>query len=180
MAKRLRGRKVLMVIASQQFRDEEYAAPRKILESEGAQITVASSSVAPATGMLGMTVTADLLLDQVAPDDYDAVIFVGGMGATEYWENPTAHRLAQRLVAQGKVTSAICLAPMTLANAGLLARKRATMWPSEAEQFKSKGVVYTGKAVERDGRVITGSGPEAAEPFGRAILEALATTPARP
>ena len=171
---RLQGRKVLMVIASREFRDEEYAKPRQIVESEGASVTVACSTLKPATGMLGMTVRPDVLLDQVAPTEYDAVIFVGGMGATEYWDNPAAHRLAQQACAQGKVTSAICLAPMTLANAGLLKAKRATMWPSEAEQFKTKGVVYTGKPVEEDGRVITGSGPEAAEPFGRAIADALA------
>lgn len=177
MGKRLHGRKVLMVIASQQFRDEEYAVPRTLLEQEGAVITVACSSRAPSTGMLGMTVTADLLLKDVNPDDYDAVIFVGGMGATEYWDDATAHRIAQRIHDQGKVTSAICLAPMTLANAGLLKTKRATMWPSEAESFKTKGVIYTGQAVERHGQVITGSGPEAAEQFGREVIEALAAQP---
>jgi len=175
---RVSGRKVLMVIASRQFRDEEYAKPRQILEAAGAEVTVASSSLQPAKGMLGMTVTPDVLLPDVDPGQYDAVIFVGGMGATEFWEDPVAHRIARQTHGQGKVTSAICLAPMTLANAGLLKSKRATMWPSEAAQLKTKGVLYTGKPVEQDGHVITGSGPEAAEAFGQAILEALAT--ARP
>ena len=174
---RLSGRTVLMVIASQQFRDEEYAVPRKILEQEGAAVTVACSALAPATGMLGMTVTPDILLTAVEPKRFDAVIFVGGMGATEYWDNPTAHRLAQQLSQQGKVVAAICLAPMTLANAGLLTAKRATMWPSEAESFKANGVRYTGKPVERDGQLITGSGPEAAESFGRMVADVLAAAP---
>lgn len=170
----LAGRTVLMIIASRQFRDEEYAAPRKILEAAGAAITVASSSPGPATGMLGMTVTPDTTIDRVDPKTFDAVIFVGGMGATEYWDSPVAHRIAQQTAQQGKVTAAICLAPMTLANAGLLTKKRATMWPSEAEAFKTTGALYTGKPVERDGVFITGSGPEAAEPFGRAIRDAMA------
>ena len=171
----LAGRRVLMIIASRQFRDEEYVTPRKILEEAGAAVTVASSKTAPATGMLGMTVTPDTTIDRVDPASYDAVIFVGGMGATEFWDNPVAHRIAQQTVQQGKVTAAICLAPMTLANAGLLTKKRATMWPSEAEPFKTKGVPYTGQPVEQDGLFITGSGPEAAEAFGRAIRDALAT-----
>lgn len=169
----LAGRTVLMIIASRQFRDEEYAAPRKILEAAGAAVTVASSKLGPATGMLGMTVTPDTTIDLVDPTTFDAVIFVGGMGATEFWDSPAAHRIAQQTAQRGKVTAAICLAPMTLANAGLLAKKRATMWPSEAEAFKTKGVLYTGKPVEQDGLFITGSGPEAAEPFGRAIRDAL-------
>ncbi|MBI4227844.1 MAG: DJ-1/PfpI family protein [Candidatus Omnitrophica bacterium] len=176
----LTGRRVVMVIAHDQFRDEEYARPRALLEEAGAAVAVACSKAAPAKGMLGLTVTPDLTIDKVDPNAYDAVIFVGGMGATEYWDSPVAHRIAKTMHGQGKVTSAICLAPMTLANAGLLAQKRATMWPSEAEQFKTKGVVYTGQPVERDGWLITGSGPEAAEAFGRAVRDALAAGSSKP
>lgn len=169
----LTGKRVVMVIASQQFRDEEYQRPRAILEGAGAQVTVASSSLKEAVGMLGLKVRPDILLKDAKVEEFDAVIFVGGMGATEYWENPTAHALAKRAYEAGKPTSAICLAPMTLANAGLLKGRRATIWKDAVGDFKSKGVVYTGRAVERDGKLITGSGPDAAEEFGRALVEAL-------
>jgi len=62
---------------------------------------------------------------------------------------------------------------MTLANAGLLKGRKATIWKDAVADFKTKGVVYTGKAVETDGKIITGSGPEAAEAFGKALAEAL-------
>ncbi len=169
----LSGKKVLMVIASSQFRDEEYQKPRAILEREGASVTVASSSLKEAVGMLGLKVKPDILLESAKMDSFDAVVFVGGMGSTEYWENPTAHALAKTAYDSGKLTSAICLAPMTLANAGLLKGKRATIWRDAAGDFKTKGVVYTAKAVEKDGKLITGSGPEAAEAFGKALVEAL-------
>ncbi len=169
----LNGKKVLMVIASDQFRDEEYQKPRAILEKEGAKVTVASSSLKEATGMLGMKVTADILLKDVKMEEYAAIVFVGGMGATEYWDNPDAHRLAKAAYDAGKPTTAICLAPMTLANAGLLKGKKATIWKDVVGDFKTKGVVYTGKPVETDGKLITGSGPDAAEEFGKALAEAL-------
>lgn len=169
----LAGKKVLMVIASAQFRDEEYQKPRKILEGEGVKVTVASSSLNESTGMLGLKVKPDILLKDAKPEAFDAVIFVGGMGATEYWDNPQAHALAQAIAKAGKPTTAICLAPMTLANAGLLKGKKATIWKDAVGDFKSKGVVYTGASVEKDGVVITGSGPDAAEAFGRALVEAL-------
>ncbi len=169
----LTGKKVLIVIASSQFRDEEYQKPRAILETAGVKVTVASSSLKEATGMLGLQVKPDILLKDAQMREFDAVLFVGGMGATEYWENPTAHALATSAYQSGKPTSAICLAPMTLANAGLLKGKRATIWKDAVADFKTKGVVYTGKAVERDGQLITGSGPDAAEEFGKALVEAL-------
>lgn len=169
----LAGKKVLMVIASSQFRDEEYQKPRAILEGAGIQVTVASSSLNESTGMLGLKVMPDILLKDARMGQYDAVLFVGGMGATEYWENADAHALAQAALQAGKPTSAICLAPMTLANAGLLKGKKATIWKDAVGDFKTKGVVYTGKPVEKDGMLITGSGPDAAEEFGKALLEAL-------
>ena len=169
----LTGRKVLMVISSDKFRDEEYQKPRAVLEKAGVKVTVASSSLKEATGMLGLKAKADILLKDAKMEEYDGVVFVGGMGATEYWESPVAHALARSAHAAGKLTSAICLAPMTLANAGLLKGKRATIWKEVAGDFKTKGVVYTGKAVERDGKLITGSGPEAAEEFAKALLEEL-------
>ncbi len=166
-------KKVLMIIASNQFRDEEYQKPRRILEAAGAQVTVASSSLREATGMLGLKVKPDILLQDARMEEYDAVVFVGGMGSTEYWDNPAAHSLARSAYEQGKLTTAICLAPMTLANAGLLKGKKATIWADVAQEFQTKGVVYTGKPVETDGRIITGSGPDAAEAFGKALVEAL-------
>jgi protease I len=166
-------KKVLMVIASDRFRDEEYQKPRAILEKAGIGVTVASSSLKEAAGMLGMKVKPDILLKDARMEEYDGIVFVGGLGATEYWENPTAHALARVALESGKLTSAICLAPMTLANAGLLKGKRATIWKDVVGDFKTKGVVYTGKAVEKDGYLITGSGPDAAEEFGRALVEAL-------
>lgn len=166
-------KRVLMVIASSQFRDEEYQKPRAILEKAGIGVTVASSRMKEATGMLGLKVEPDLLLKEAKMEEYAAVVFVGGMGATEYWDNPDAHRLAKACCDAGKPTAAICLGPMTLANAGLLKGKRATIWKDAVGDFKTKGVVYTGKPVEKDGRLITGSGPDAAEEFGHALVEAL-------
>ena len=166
-------KKVLMIIASNQFRDEEYQKPREILEAAGIQVTVASSSLEEATGMLGLKAKADILIKDARMEDYDGVVFVGGMGATEYWDHPAAHSLAKSAYEKGKLTSAICLAPMTLANAGLLKGKKATIWADAAKEFQTKGVVYTGKPVETDGKIITGSGPDAAEAFGKALVEAL-------
>ena len=109
------GKSVLMIIASNNFRDEEYLHPREVLENEGAKITIASSTKKEATGMLGTKVVPDILIDEVNIDDYDAVIFVGGSGANEYWENEKAHEIAKKAYEKSKVIGAICIAPVTLA-----------------------------------------------------------------
>ncbi len=78
-------KKVLMVIAPDQFRDEEYLEPRRILEVRGCAVTVASTSIEPATGMLGAVVKPDTTIDKVKAADFDAVVFVGG---AEYTAKP--------------------------------------------------------------------------------------------
>jgi len=95
------------------------------------------------------------------------------MGATEYWNNEIAHNLARAALEKNKIVAAICIAPVTLAKAGLLKGKKATVWSSEANQLKSLGAIYTGKPVERDGLIVTANGPQAAEEFGETILAAL-------
>ena len=172
-AARIEGKTVLMIVAHQNFRDEELFKPRSILEDAGARVTVASSSLDPAKGMLGGTAQPDMLVRDVDAGDYDAVVLIGGAGAKEYWEDESAHAVARRAAEEGKVLAAICIAPVTLANAGLLKGKKVTVWKSEASRVKAKGALYTGSDVETDGRIITADGPEAAEKFGRALVKAL-------
>jgi protease I len=112
-------------------------------------------------------------LKDVKADEYDVVVFVGGSGAKEYWNDLTAHSLAKSAAEKGKLVCAICIAPVTLANAGLLEGKKATVWKGNATALKQKGATYTGADVETDGKFITADGPESAAKFGRAIVRAL-------
>ncbi|HHT9109997.1 MAG TPA: DJ-1/PfpI family protein, partial [Candidatus Brocadiaceae bacterium] len=123
--------------------------------------------------MLGVKVKPDILFTNINIGDYDSVIFVGGTGASEYWDNPTAHKIANSANNAGKIVGAICIAPVTLAKAGLLKDKKATTYSSTVNDIKACGAKYSGADVERDGNIITASGPTAAEKFGEAIVKAL-------
>lgn len=162
-----------MVIAERNFRDEELFQPRQILEKAGIGVSVASVSLKTATGMLGGTCKPDLLLSSVKAEDYNAVVFIGGEGAQQYWKDPAAHGLARDFLKAGKVVAAICIGPMILANAGILKGKKATVWESESTCLKRSGATYTAQRVEKDGKIITAAGPFAAAEFGQAILAAI-------
>jgi protease I len=170
---RLSGKKVLMVIAKNKFRDEEYLEPRKALESAGAIITVASSSLETAEGMLGLKVKPDVLIGSVKEEEFDGIVFVGGGGASEYFDSPVAHKLARSFYDHGKLTSAICIAPATLANAGLLKGKKATSFPSSESALRSNGAVIMKDDVVADGKIVTAVGPQAARKFGEKLVEVM-------
>ena len=169
----LNGKKVLMVVAPRGFRDEEYFEPKKILSDAGAQVVTASLTKGDLYGMLGAKITADILLQEARAADYDAVVFIGGAGAQVYWNNPIAHKLATDAFSAGKITAAICVAPVTLAQAGITKGKRVTCFPSAKADVAAQGAQCTDMRVEVDGNLITASGPEASQEFGQALLNAL-------
>lgn len=171
----LSGKRILILIAPENFRDEEYLVPREHLEKEGAQITVASAQ-RECTGKLGAKVTADLLLDQAEHEcaDYGATIVVGGGGVRQYFDNPAAKNICRFTLEAGKVLAAICAGPGLLAHAGVLQGRTATSHESEADTLRRFGANYTGQAVTVDGKIVTANGPDAAEQFAEKVAEILA------
>lgn len=167
------GKTVALVIAERTFRDEEYQIPKQILEKSGHRVLTVSTSLNEAVGKLGMKVKPDILLKEIINREIDALIFVGGGGSSQYFEDRSAHQLARKVNEQGKIVGAICIAPVILAKAGLLKGKRATVFPDGVKELEKHGAVYTGALVEVDGKIITGSGPEAAEAFGNKLVSLL-------
>jgi putative intracellular protease/amidase len=162
-----------LLIIFDQFEELEYGEPRAVLEKQGINISVASSGTRSVAGSLGKKVQPDVALSEVYTADYDAVVFIGGYSYDE--SNVEAIRIAQEAVAQNKIVAAICIAPITLAKAGVLKDKRATSSMSFAT-LKAAGAVYTSESVVRDGNLITGNGPAASRKFGEAIAAALTAT----
>lgn len=170
----LTEKKVLVILAPKDFRDEEYFKTRVALQANGAQIVTVSKGVEEATGTKGGKVKIDFELDEVKPDDYEAIVFVGGKGAVGYFKNKKVLDLARDFAQKEKVIGAICIAPAILANAGILKGKKATSYSSEKSKLLSKGAKFTGAEVQQDGKIITASGPQASDAFGRKLAEVLA------
>jgi len=178
-ANSLAGKKAVFIIAPRDFRDEELKEPADLLKARGCAVTIACSVLDTAKGMLGAEVKPDVLLKDVKADDFDAVVFVGGSGAGVYFDDPAAHALARDAAANGKIVAAICIAPSTLARAGLLKGKRATAWTSQRDDLETHGAKWSDGPAERDAWLVTGNGPKAAKEFGELLAQALGE-PAKP
>lgn len=161
---------VVLVIAEKNFRDEEYLLPKEVLEKEGLKVITASASLSEATGMLGHKVTPDILLKDVFIDKISALIFIGGGGSKQYFNDEIAINLAKKAQQKGLVHGAICIAPAILANAGVLKNKKATVYPSVVEHIKEQGGIYIEQSVVTDGLLVTANGPDSAKKFGEEIV----------
>ncbi len=166
-------KKVLLIIAPENFRDEELFETKKVLDAAGIKTEVASTKIGIIKGMLGGSQEVKKTILDISIVDYSAIVFVGGAGASVYFDDPIALAIAEEAVRQNKLIAAICIAPSILANAGILRDKKATSFLSEKDNLTKKGAEFTGDSVTIDNRIITASGPEAARDFGWKIVEFL-------
>jgi len=173
-----KNKKVVIIIAFTDFKDEEYFIPKEILEESGIKVVTASNSKGIARSIAKKETKVDISLDELNVADYDAIVFIGGPGCVENLDNQTSYQIAKEAIKQDKVLAAICISPIILAKAGVLKGKKATVWSNPADKspieiLEQNKAVYEDKDVVVDGRIITACGPEAAEEFGKAIVESL-------
>ena len=168
--------KILIVIAPEKFRDEEYSVPAAALQKAGIGYDVASKKRGVCTGMLGTKVNAPLSFEDVEPKTYDGILIVGGGGAQEHlWDDEILGEMVKYFHASAKVVGAICLAPVVLARAGILKGKKATYFnsPVSFREMRAGGAVLVDKAVVTDNRIVTANGPEAAAEFADTFIRIL-------
>ncbi|MBZ3934896.1 DJ-1/PfpI family protein [Methanimicrococcus blatticola] len=172
----MESKKILMIVAPERFRDEEFFEPRTVFEQKGYQVTVGSTRLGKATGALGGEVDVDILIDDALADEYDAIVISGGGGSKVFlWDNSKLHALLNKAFESEKVVSAICISPVVLAKAGLLEGKAASIFPADdaIAEMKKAGADLKGKAVVKDGKIVTANGPECAAEFGETVVSAI-------
>jgi protease I len=166
--------KIAMVIAKEGFRKEELFVPKAIFEQAGFSVSIVSSELGIANGYPDETlINIDVLFEEVYVEEYEAIVYIGGKGAEDLFDNEQAHALAVAFIEQEKVVAAICAAPVILARAGVLDGIKATCFPFYKPDLERRKAIYTSNSVEQDGLIITASGPEVANEFGKKILDAL-------
>lgn len=172
---------VVMIIAPENFRDEEFLVPKSYFEERGHKVVVASTKKGKCRGMLGAVAEAEYSLGGINVSDYDAVVFVGGSGTPLVRKEQAAIKLAQDFTVAGKVVGAICWAPTILAKAGVLKGKKATVWRgpdseygmTTADYLKKAGATVLPQPAVVDGKTITAEGPHAAKKFAEEIEKLL-------
>ena len=166
-------KRAAMIVPSRNFRDEEFFETIKALDAASVQRIVASKRTGIIRGTLGGSFEANMLVNRLQVDDYDAFIFIGGVGASEYVLDPAALNLIREAVEKRKIVAATSTAPSILANAGVLKGVKVTAFWSERDVLIQAGAVYTGIPVEQDMKIITCSSPDAIVPFTRALIDAI-------
>ena len=169
-------KKVLLIIAHTGFQPVEYGETKKVLEEGGVEVVTGSNVPGPAISKTGEEQMIEVTLNEVKTQNYDSIFFIGGPGALDNLNNDESYRIIHEIVEMEKSWGAICIAPRILAEAGVLEGKKVAGWNEDGELPKileEAGATYVPEHVVVDGNLITADGPEAAEGFGKAIVEKL-------
>jgi len=168
-----------MIIAPDNFRDEELFVTKNILEKAGFQVEVAAKKKGLIKGVMGGQIQVEKDFKELNLTNYQALVFIGGPGTRQYFTDQQVLNIAQKAAQQQMLLAAICIAPVILGNAGLLVSKKATVWSSTEDQSYIDKIVQNGQAIYTqenvvvDDLIITANGPAAAPQFARAITKAL-------
>jgi protease I len=172
----------ILIVATDGFEEWELFGPKQILEKRGAEVVLASLKLEPIQATVhddpGKTIRPDLTIEQVNPDDFDALILPGGV------RNPDALRLHSDVIElitdfaeDEKPVAAICHGPWLLVEADLLRGRTATSWASIRTDLRNAGANVVDEAVVVDGNVITSRKPEDVEPFTNAVIDLVENAP---
>lgn len=155
------------------FEESEALVPADLLRRAGVEVALTALKGQVVTGGHGITVEADLSIDQIEPDTIELIFLPGGLGGVEAISScPRALSLIRQLHEQGRYIAAICAAPTVLAALGLLEGRKAVCYPGMENQLTG-AVLQKGVPVVADGPFITGEAAGSAFSFGLKLVELL-------
>jgi protease I len=175
----------VLIIATDGFEESELFGPREKLQALGAEVALASLNLDPIQATVhddpGRTLRPDLIIDDVDPVNFDALILPGGV------RNPDQlrmHRnvieLIRRFDAAGKPIAAICHGPWLLVEAGLVDGRTVTGWPSIRTDLRNAGAKVVDRPAVTDSNIVTSRNPDDVAAFTTALIELVEEADAAP
>jgi protease I len=162
-------------IMDELFEDSEFRYPYDHLKSMGHDPVVvgleAGKTVAGKKG--AEKVTTDVGIGQVRAEDFDGLVIPGGYSPDKIRSNKEMVALTRSLFEAGKPVAAICHAGWMLAEAGIIAGRTVTSYPSIRTDLKNAGAEWVDQEVVEDGNLITSRRPDDLDAFTKTLLAQL-------
>lgn len=183
MAGPLAGKRVA-IIATDGVEQIELTSPKRHLERDGAEVHV----IAPKAGSIrawkhvdwGDEIPVDHAIDDVSPDDYDALVLPGGvMNPDKLRRDERVLRFVRAMFDEHSPVAVICHGPWTLIDAGVVRGRRVTSYPSLEHDLKNAGARWEDRQVVIDGNLITSRKPDDLPAFEDALIGMLEAPPRR-
>ena len=164
---------ILYVMSGQNFQDEEYFESKKIFENAGYKTEVSSTFIGTAQGKLGGMTNIDLLFSEVDAIEFDAVVFIGGIGCITLWDDWRTQGLAKLFLDNQKIVAGIGSGIVIMANAKILDGINVTCLPADESHVRHGNANVLKDKVVVSVNIITANGPDSSKEFANAVVEVL-------
>jgi protease I len=170
---------VAFVVAPEGVEQVELTEPWKAVKEAGGQpelVSTASGSIQAFNHLdKADTFPVDKLVDDVSPDDYDALVLPGGVANPDYLRTvEAAVRFVRGFFEQQKPVAAICHAPWTLIEADVVRGRRVTSWPSLKTDLRNAGAEWVDQEVTVEAGLVTSRKPQDLPAFCAKVVEEIA------
>jgi len=164
---------MITIFLANGFEMIEALTPCDILKRAGADVKLVSiTDSLTVTSTHGVTVTCDVTLSELSPNEIDMLILPGGLpGADNLYHCETLRELILAADKNEKPIAAICAAPYILGELGVLKGKAATCYPGFEKHLRDAECKTDG--VVTDGRIVTAKGMGVSLEFSLALVELL-------
>lgn len=175
----LEGRRVAFLVAPEGTEQVELTEPWKAVSEAGGSpelVSTDSGSVQTFNHLdKSDTFPVDEVVSAVQADDYDALVLPGGVANPDFLRaDPHAVRFVKEFFAAGKPVAAICHAPWTLIEAGVVRGRRMTSWPSLQTDLRNAGADWVDEEVVIDHGLVTSRKPDDLPAFCAKLVEEFA------
>ena len=168
--------KKIAILVDNYFEQAEFEHPLHVLEEAGAEVEVVGAHTKTLQGMnhteQGDAFQANTLLEEVAPEAYDALVLPGGViNADKLRMEERARQWVNEFIDNGNLIAAICHAPWLLVSADVVEERRLTSYYTLQDDIRNAGGEWTDQPVVIDANLITSRTPDDLDQFTNAIKE---------
>jgi protease I len=155
------------------FEDSEFRVPSDRFRAAGHEVTVIGRQRGQTLqGYRGKErVNADVGIDEVSPDQFDALFIPGGQSPDHLRADPRFVNFARAF--QRKPIFTICHGPQLLITAGMVRGRRMTAWQTVQVDLANAGANVVDQSVVVDGNLVTSRKPDDLDDFVRESLRLL-------
>lgn len=159
-------------IMDDMFEDSEFRVPYdRVKEAGHDPVIIGLESGKKVSGKQGdETVTIEKSIDEVDPEQFDALVIPGGYSPDKIRTNEKMVAITRSMAGDEKPVAAICHAGWMLAEADIIRGKTVTSWPSIKTDLVNAGAEWVDQEVVEDGNIITSRKPDDLEAFSKALL----------
>lgn len=164
--------KTIALLATDGFEDSELEQPLKALQNAGAEVIVVSDHADKIEGKNGTVFEVDKLVDEVDSEYFDGLLLPGGLQNPDTMrQNAVAVDFVGDFFEKQKPVAAICHAPWLLIEAGMVADRTLTSWPSLKTDIINAGGEWVDEPVVIDQGLVTSRKPDDLEVFCAKVIE---------